>query len=56
MLGQGIVDRGQKAGMCLAGVLFSAWEKGGGEFEGEYREEFGLGVGGEEDVWDAGEV
>jgi hypothetical protein len=24
--------------------------------EGEDEEEFGLGVGGEEDVWDAGEV
>ena len=44
MLGEGIIDGGEEAGMCFSGVFFSAWKNGSGEFEGEYREEFGLGV------------
>jgi len=40
----------------FAGVFFSTWEHGRGELLCEDQEEFCFGVGGEGDVWDAGEV
>jgi hypothetical protein len=34
MLGQGIVDGGEEAGVCFSSVFFSCWEEGGGKCEG----------------------
>jgi hypothetical protein len=56
MFREGIVHSGQEAGVCFSGVVFSGWEKGLGEFQSEYGEEFGLGIGREKYMWDAGEV
>lgn len=42
--------------MCFPRVSLAGWEEGGWEGKGAYEEEFGLGIGGEEDVGDAREV
>jgi hypothetical protein len=56
VLGEGVVDGGAEAGVGFLCVFFAGGEKGVREGEGEDLEELGLGVGREEEVWDAGGV
>jgi hypothetical protein len=56
VFGDGVPDCAAEAGPGVFRFLGAVWEEGSGCCEGEDGEEFGLGVGWEGDVWDAGGV